>query len=161
MTRYEKDFVGIPATDVTPEGLDPNYRDGYQGMRMSAKDGQAAYGAHRLSHQRDLETAGGFGGVHGSNGLPHNRSVLPPAGHTGGVRPFSDPELMRDFDSRGQRFATDRYGTTPGDELHPADADKVEDWTLARPHEPDSRDRGVPPAGFSEGWARGPMPGSR
>jgi hypothetical protein len=161
MTRFDRDFEGIPASAVLTEGLDPNYRGGYRGMRMTASSGQAAYGAHRLSHIRDLETAGGFGGIHGPNELDDGGSLLPPGGHTGGVRPFSDAEMMRDFDSRGERYATDRYGPHPQESRAPSDSEGVEDWTLARPHEPDYGNRGMPPAGFSESWARGPMPGSR
>jgi len=65
MARYQTDFEGFPAAFGSPAGLDPNYRDGYRGMRMRGDGRQASYGAHRLARREDLETLGGFQGIYG------------------------------------------------------------------------------------------------
>ncbi len=159
MTDKDTEFAGIPATDVEPRGSDPNYGDGYQGMRMSAESGQAAYGAHRLIHHRDLETAGGFGGIHGSDNLPDANTIIPAEEKTGGVRPFGDPEMMRDFDTRGERFATDRFATSAeaGDPSALSnDSGEADTGGGEPPVDGDDTNRGLPAAGFSESWTRRP-----
>lgn len=46
-----------------PHPSDPNWADGhYHGNRMRGNEQQAAYGLHRLHHQRDLGGSGGFDG---------------------------------------------------------------------------------------------------
>lgn len=46
---------------------DPNWSAGqYHGMRMRPGGGQAAYGFHRLTHERDLLAHGGFHGIYGA-----------------------------------------------------------------------------------------------
>jgi hypothetical protein len=114
MTSYVREFMGIPAEESPPGRLDPNYRDGYHGLRMKSGPGQAAYGAYRFAHRADLGSAGGFEGVHGED-RPRRRLPPPdaaeksgiPEGRDGGVRSLGDPEFLRDFDSRGIRYSAD------------------------------------------------------
>ncbi|HUE97507.1 MAG TPA: hypothetical protein VMN39_12675 [Longimicrobiaceae bacterium] len=70
MARYEYEFKGITARFVEPEGMDPNYRGGYRGMRMQGREGRAPYGSHRLTHPIDMEEWGGFAGIHGGSPRP-------------------------------------------------------------------------------------------
>lgn len=113
MTRYIREFEGIPSEMTTPGGLDPNYRDGYQGMRMRTGPGQAAYGAYRFLHRAELGTVGGFEGIHGGRSLTPGQErllgvgdLVAPEDRDGAVVPTDDPEFLRDFDSRGIRFST-------------------------------------------------------
>ena len=160
MARYATDFEGIPGGFAAPTGMDPNYRDGYHGMRMRADPRQAAYGAHRRTRRSDLGTAGGFDGIHDA---PEFDWITPgPDGSPGGVRdPFTDDEFLRDFDARGQRYAPDPASSSTDRELPVRQA---RDWERPHgmdPHETGYSNRGMPPAGYGEGWARGPMRGAR
>lgn len=107
MTRYEREFEGISSDAVPPEGQDPNFRGGYHGMRMNARNGQAAYGAHRLVRRADLESMGGFTGIHGPDRSTAEQDRRRDAEGAGGVRRLDDPEFLKDFDSRGIRYAED------------------------------------------------------
>lgn len=158
MTRYERDFLGIPAGFGTPEGLDPNYLNGYLGMRMRAHERQAAYGDHRLTHRSDLAGAGGFDGIHPRRRLGRRRPTGRPQPVDGRVAdPFRDDQFLADFDARRTRYAGEPEGrlaldrTQRSARVQPAD----------RLYRGGYANRGIPPAGFSEGWARGPMRGSR
>lgn len=45
--------------------MDPNWRGGgYSGQRMDWRHGQAAYGFHRQTRERDLQGYGGFDGIY-------------------------------------------------------------------------------------------------
>jgi hypothetical protein len=161
MARYESEFEGIPGGFSAPTGMDPNYRDGYRGMRMQGEPGQAAYGLYRSLRSADLETAGGFEGIHDPTemgGLV--TGDIQPGG--GGVRdPFTDAGFLHDFDSRGQRFAADPPDTRADLEF-PLSSDVDRPGGEAEgPIDPDYGNRGIPPGGYSEGWARGPTRGGR
>ena len=160
MSRYSTDFEGIPGGFAAPTGMDPNYRDGYHGMRMHGDAGQAAYGAHRRAHRHDLETAGGFDGIHDAPEFDWVASE--PTTGLGGVRdPFTDEEFLRDFDSRGQRFAPDPQRRSSDRALPLRHGQDWEYPDETEPYNPRYSNRGMPPGGYGEGWARGPMRGAR
>ena len=109
MARYEKEFWGMPGEFTESRGLDPNYRDGYHGMRMVGGNGRAAYGAHRWAREGDLEREGGYRGA----GAWAKQSQSGPW-HPDDVRweerdrdrsPYDAHRAMHDFDSRDQAFA--------------------------------------------------------
>lgn len=161
MERYAKDFEGIPGGFATPEGLDPNFRDGYQGMRMAAGPGQAAYGAYRLTREADLGTWGGFGGIHVRAYRPRlSDAVIPLEGGGAVTDPFHAPRFISDFDARGYR-----YSPTPDSGERERTGEQLQRSRRSRStddlHNPEYSNHGRPPAGFGEGWARGPMRGSR
>lgn len=70
MPRYEDDYRGgsfrgfsMRPEPIERDSMDPNYRGGYQGMRMNpGAGGQAAYGRYRQLRERDLGGSGGFRG---------------------------------------------------------------------------------------------------
>lgn len=105
MTRYEREFEGISSDAIPAEGQDPNFRDGYHGMRMTGGNGQAAYGAHRLLRRDDLESMGGYTGIHGPDGSTPDEDRRRDERGGGGVHRLDDPEFLRDFDSRGIRYS--------------------------------------------------------
>lgn len=53
MASFKDDFIGISADPGEAQGSDPNFRNGYGGMRMTGRDGRAAYGAHRIRRAAD------------------------------------------------------------------------------------------------------------
>ncbi|MQA90519.1 MAG: hypothetical protein GEU90_09815 [Gemmatimonas sp.] len=157
MARYESEFDGMPALFTQPRGLDPNFRGGYGGMRMRDVWGRAAYGDYRLRHQYELETEGGYCGIHRGLGGPRTRT--PRAWEESGG--LVDPRVRRaieEFDARGPRYAG-----PPRQRRARYDMD-ISTPTRGRPHagyEPRYTNRGVTPGGYGVGWAYGAMPGSR
>lgn len=147
--RYVDEFAGIPAGFRRPGGQDPNYRDGYAGMRMGGGGGRAPYGAHRMWREHDLETAGGFHGAHdfhdGPNRLPDPRWEREGMGI---------PHLRR-LESGSRR---ERYG---GDLERRVQRRPEPGWAPDRGYRPGYTNRGLTEAGYGEGWARGPMRGAR
>lgn len=137
---------------------DPNYdENGYWGMRMRRGQDRAAYGWFRRDW--NLETFGGYGGIHGPPeyfGGPKGD----PAWELGGVSsPQRDIRVLRDFNATSPVFAGDGIA---GNRLLPSgDQTPVRSWERRAGFEGDYSDRGVVDAGYSEGWARGPMPGAR
>jgi hypothetical protein len=157
MARYESDFSGIGGGFGRPRGRDPNYRDGYQGMRMSGGRGRAAYGSHRMWRAEDLEDAGGFAGIHGGHPDRRQRGRDPQSGvHD----PFNDPAFLRQFNAYGPHSQGPRRGY--GHEMVRRDSYPAErSWSPPRLYRPGYTNRGITDAGYSEGWARGPMRGAR
>ncbi len=139
---------------------DPNYdENGYWGMRMRGSRGRAAYGWYRRDWADDLETAGGFGGIHGPSqyvGGPKGD----PAWEEGGISvPHRDIRVIRDFNSNSPMFDGD---ATPGNSLiSPQNQPPVRSWERRAGFRGMYSDRGLTDAGYSEGWARGPMRGAR
>lgn len=97
-----------PHAEPHPPGqsdqLDPNFGGGYHGLRMVSGGGRAAYGLLRVMHERDLESVGGFDGVHGGTG--RTRPALPPVE----TQPSSNAAsglFGRDFNARGPTYDGD------------------------------------------------------
>lgn len=155
MARYEYEFNGITARFVEPDGLDPNYRRGYGGMRMRGRDGRAPYGSHRLTHPIDLDGSGGFGGIHEERG--------------GAAREGWDwGEGQGHFGQRRQERLRSFNANSPGLEGgYASDRDRRErraperTWAVPRTYRPGYSNRGMPDPGYSEAWARFPMRGGR
>jgi hypothetical protein len=110
MSRYATEFGGLPNVGE-PRGMDPNYRGGYGGMRMGSGYGRAAYGEHRFLRSGDLESAGGFYGIHSGSGAdyrhPQERGAYDRGwSERGGVRDsYRDERLIRDFNDRSRAVA--------------------------------------------------------
>jgi hypothetical protein len=161
MARYETEYQGIPAAFAEARGLDPNYRDGYWGMRMTGGGGRAAYGMLRARLSQDLETAGGFGGIHGHSDRAQIRSRYGRE-ESGGVRdPFRDLDFIRDFNARspmydGDRRSGERYPAGPRDQIA-----HERSWSPNRTEDGHYGDRSISEGGYGEVWARGPMRGAR
>jgi hypothetical protein len=151
MARYEMDFVGTRAVFGEPRGLDPNYRGGYGGMRMRGGWGRAPYGAHRFARAADLETAGGYGGMYGGGSRPPRpRAEWEERGR---VRDsFRDRAMIEDFNAHSPGLA--RGG-------RPQAAGYGHELERGTRYRPEYSNRGTGPAGFGEGWGRGPMRGGR
>ena len=153
MARYEYEFSGIPARFVEPSGMDPNYRGGYRGMRMSGRDGRAPYGSHRIAHPGDMEGWGGFGGIH--------EGRVPTAGwdwgeghsHYGARR----TQLIREFNANSPALRRQ----SPSDEDRRQRQLPERDWAVPRNYRPGYSNRGLSDSGFGESWARFPMRGGR
>ena len=162
MARYETDFIGMPGLFRNPSGLDPNYSGGYGGMRMAGGGGRAAYGSHRLFHQRDLETEGGFRGIHGGAGRGGRQRFDPTWEVRGGVRDhYRDGGVLREFNANSPQFAgpiRGRYDREMGDRQRFL---PERQWSPPRTYRPGYSNRGMTDAGYSEGWAFGPMRGAR
>jgi len=167
MTRYQHEFMGIPAGSWTPRGMDPNYRGGYRGMRMRGDDRQAAYGWHRWTHEEDFAGSGGFLGRVDRPLRPSGEGGYrrPPAAYDrdwegGGVRDLRrDPRAMREFNANSPALHPEEgYG--------PA---RYDDFARRRGPLPghyhgerfDYANRGLSSGGYGEGWAWGPMRGAR
>lgn len=164
MARYEREFFGMPGEFRESRGLDPNYVDGYHGMRMGGGYGRAAYGSHRLMRERDLETEGGYYGTlrdPRSPGGAYDPRWMDPrwersdSGHS----PYDARRAIQDFNSHSPEFAGPpprlRYDAdVRGRDLEPS-------WGPQRSFRRGYTNRGITDAGYSEGWARGPMRGSR
>jgi hypothetical protein len=163
MARYIDEFVGISAGFRAPSGADPNYRDGYAGMRMIGGRGRAAYGAHRLSREEDLGTAGRFGGllVSGRGGIrPHSDPRWEESGGIGAS--YRDPRLLHDFNAHSPAYLDDDQRSRSGHGLERGRRYvRAPGWSPRRAYHPRYTNRGVTDAGYSEGWARGSMPGAR
>jgi hypothetical protein len=161
MARYEREFVGMPAEFRDSHGLDPNYRNGYHGMRMLGGYGRAAYGNHRLYHERDLEREGGFPGSRGAaRGFqPDDPRLYDPSwemrdrDHS----PYQARRAMHDFDSRSPMYADPKmrggYDAGYGGGPRPEPA-----WSPRRFVRPGHPDRGFTDAGYGEHWMRGWTP---
>ncbi len=139
---------------------DPNYDDGgYWGMRMRRSPGLAAYGWYRRDWSDDLETAGGFGGIHGPieyRGGPRGEASWEEGGV---VEADRDLRVIRDFNARSPMYEGD---ATTGNHLVLSDeTGSVRPWEVRGLYSGEYTDRGLTDAGFSEGWARGPVPGAR
>jgi hypothetical protein len=161
MARYEREFSGMPALFTSPRGLDPNFEDGYGGMRMSGGRGRAAYGAHRFGHRYDLETEGGFGGIHGGSAQRGYRRDPAWEAHGGVVDPYMGRRPLDDFNAMSPRYAGPRryrYDSGMDDRQRHLPEPR---WTPSRAYRSGYTNRGVTDAGYSEGWAFGPMRGSR
>ncbi len=162
MARYEKEFMGMPANFEGASGLDPNFGDYYRGMRMGSDGRRAAYGAHRLVRRQDLGTEGGFFGRFG--GRPGGARDYDPRWERDGMVHDSaeDPGLLHHYNANSPRFAEPH-----GDEEAHRRAERNEKmlpepaWMARRAYNPRYSNRGVSDAGYSEGWAHGPMRGAR
>lgn len=162
MSRYNREFMGISGHPERPGGADPNYRDGYSGVRMRGGPGQAAYGHYRWRHQGDL----GF-----ERGVPMHRygydyDLMPvDYGHArrmpngGGVHDVRyDDEFMRDFNAesplfRGGSWRQRRGGGAPGEQ-----SGRTPPYDTG--YRPQYGQRGMSSSGYSQPWARGPMRGN-
>jgi hypothetical protein len=167
MTRYQRDFAGIRGAGEA-RGMDPNFRNGYGGMRMGGGNGRAPYGAYRWDRARDLETWGGFEGWgpdgRGRGGAGRGRPEFhPDVEQRGGLRsPYGDERILREFNTRSPELSRNRGRTRYGGEMEPRERGPVDrPWSPQRDFRPEYSNRGVTDAGYSEGWARGPMPGAR
>lgn len=155
MARYFDDYRGIVGHDLPPRGMDPNYSGPYGGMRMSAGRYQAEYGRYRARHPDEFGPPEAF--VHGGRGGYAPVPERTRGRGDGGVRNLRyDRELLHDFNANSP--ALQRRGRYDREQRRPLPRG-VSPW--ARPGRPDYADRGVPQAGYGEGWAWGPMPGSR
>lgn len=158
MARYAYDYQGIPARLRYDNGMDPNFRGGYRGMRMTGGDWQAAYGRHRLHHAGDLETAGGFYGRGLRGEYPRMRERLPEETAGGGTRDRRyDRDLLRQFNANSVRLR----GEGRGSEERGAEGREVDRPRRQRGgNEFGYTNRGLSESGYSQGWARGPMRGA-
>lgn len=187
MPRYVTDYQGISGQPERGEGMDPNHRNGYHGMRMRAHPGQAAYGWHRWTHEADLETHGGYGGrqLSGSYDRDHRSAdrgsrydlELHHAGrgrspwpidddhlHAGGVRDLRyDDELLREFNADSIRFRNEgRYRGRGGSgrprlESGGRGGRSAYDHGFRRGY----GNRGMSDGGYTDPWTWGPMRGAR
>jgi hypothetical protein len=169
MPRYAHDYQGISARDARPRGLDPNHRDGYQGMRVRGGRGQAPYGAYRFTHAGDFEGSGGYqgryaGDLEGGSGRQrggYDRLLRASGtGGGGGVHDWRyDTEYLRQFNSESPRFRQDgRWGRSgrgsgSGEGARPSGYDGGFRWDYAN--------RGMSRGGYTDSWTWGPMRGSR
>ena len=166
MARYVDDFQGIIGHDLPGRGMDPNYRGAYGGMRMAGGGYQAAYGRYRLGHAEDFGGSGGFRGRYGGAtgpGIGRPRGGGPGRYDRewsgGGVRNIRyDRELLHEFNANSP--ALRRGGRYDMEHLRPLPRG-VAPWSRGRGERPDYSNRGVSDAGYSEGWAWGPMRGAR
>lgn len=169
MARYVDDYRGIIGHDVPGRGMDPNYRGGYEGMRMRGGPSQAEYGWYRALHPGDFAGAGGSGGFgprRGPLGLPPAEARMGPTRGPqgphgwgeGGVRNSRyDRELLHDFNANSPALARER-GRYDLEQRRPLPRG-VSPWRTA--NRPGYSNRGMSDAGYSEGWAWGPMRGAR
>lgn len=169
MARYVDDYQGIVGHDVPPRGMDPNFRGVYGGMRMRGGRGQAEYGRYRLQHPEDFGGSGGFAGRYGAHGVaPGRRREVPRepgVGYgrewgSGGVREIRyDRELLHDFNANSPALEPRRgpYDVDTRSRLRRG----VAPWSRGPGGHPWYSNRGISDAGYSEGWAWGPMRGSR
>ncbi|MEX2571150.1 MAG: hypothetical protein WD737_07570 [Gemmatimonadota bacterium] len=163
MARYEREFMGIPAEFTEARGMDPNHSGHYRGMRMGSGQGRAAYGAHRLVHERDLGTEGGFAGLHGRSDDARARPFDPRWNDHGGVGdPSRRGRLLHDFNANSPMYARPSPRPRYGRELERRERFLLERaWLPSRQYRPGYSNRGMTEGGYSEGWARGPMRGAR
>jgi len=162
MERYEDEFMGIPGGFAEARGLDPNYRDGYGGMRMRGGNGRAAYGDHRLMRAQDLETEGGFGGIHPIRDDGYLERIAGRWEDEGGVGdPFANPRLLRDFNAHSPEYGPPRPFRYDQEMEGSQRRMRERDWSPRRAYREGYTNRGVTDAGYSEGWAYGPMRGAR
>lgn len=54
MARYIYDYQGMYGVPLPTDGMDPNFRGGYHGLRMEGGPRVAAYGEYRARHRSDL-----------------------------------------------------------------------------------------------------------
>jgi hypothetical protein len=172
MASYESDYGDIRAAGGAPRGLDPNYRGGYGGMRMRGSQHQAPYGFYRQHHTAELEHLES----HGRRPGPYDRELAPPRTRPdhptrydretppdGAVHDWRErPDAIRHYNANspilrdgGRR--EDHQVASAGRELRRG---RQPYGTDGRPRG-DYGNRGLSGSGFSEPWARGPMPGSR
>lgn len=166
MARYSHEFMGIRGDPRDTRGMDPNYRGGYRGMRMHGYDDQAAYGWHRWTHDEDFEGSGGYMGRSNpperamyEGGYRRPRGAYDRGWGGGGAR---DPRFVRDFNANSPVV---RYG---GDYDRPRYGEEFRRRNAPQPRPGhfqgerfDYANRGINSGGHSEGWAWGPMRGSR
>jgi hypothetical protein len=165
MARYVDEYQGIYGDMYRTDGMDPNYRGGeYRGQRMrgAGGSGPAPYGLYRLRHADDLGTEGGFPGLQRIVGYDadHRRLGRPRelAGReTGGVRDPRDPELLRQFNAHSPALRAGEWAERRGEDFqrggHPTAPDET--------YRPGYGEPGKGEGGYTDAWARGPMPGSR
>jgi hypothetical protein len=172
MPRYSSDYGGIPANPSENRGMDPNHRNGYQGMRMYGGPRQAAYGWHRWTHERDLETSGGFHGRHeGTPGESRGQFGRPRYDQDhrggGGVHDLRhETRYLRDYNADSIRFREEgsRAGERQQRERSNRDAvagDRVRrrgyDTGFSRGY----GNRGLSDGGYSESWTPSSARGRR
>jgi len=156
MSEQIEEFVGIAAVFREPTGLDPNFDGGYRGMRMGAGWGRAAYGAHRRDREWDLESVGGFGGIHPSSGPPVGEQRWEEHGRVAPA--FDEPGLLRDFNAASPALES----TSEAGALERREKVLPErPWMPQGVAQPGYGNRGLAPGGYSEAWARWPMRGGR
>lgn len=159
MARYVDDYQGISGHPTRPRGLDPNYREGYGGLRMQGGWGQAEYGRYRFVHEDEMGDREwhGFGQRRGLYAGDLDRGyervrMNPESGRRGGgVRDLRrDRRALREFNASSPSLGDDRG----------YDVDRPR-----RSHDQRYRfgyaNRGLPSGGYGEGWAWGPMRGAR
>lgn len=172
MPRYQDDFGGITGNPGRGRGMDPNHREGYQGMRMHATHGQSAYGWHRWTHPLDFESSGGFIGRYAGDYHDRPRRISPQAGREfdtrggGGVYDMvREPEHLRMYNAESIRFRDEGRGARGGAGRY---ANDYRGAGLPRGRSGyDNRflrgytNRGRNEAGYTESWTWGPMRGAR
>lgn len=163
MARYTDEYEGITGGFRQPRGMDPNFRGGYQGMRMGGGPNQAEYGRYRMRHPGDFQGSGGYQGGYGAYYTGEGGRYAAdyrPEWHGGGLRdPRYDRGLMHDFNANSPmlRSYRGRYGRDMERPRHAGEAP----GSTHQGYDPRYANRGVSSSGFSEGWARGPMRGAR
>jgi hypothetical protein len=138
MARYDHWYEGISARPEPPRGMDPNYRDGYRGMRMQGGPWQAEYGRYREYHQDSLDFRRGSP----VSGYGDDYELTPT---------LYDPQSGLDDGSGYVRYEPDlRGGRDPQRGPGPVPGYRFGYGS-----------RGLNAGGYSPGWAFGPMRGSR
>jgi len=160
MNRDDEEYTGgIPANfpaKLQGEGLDPNHRDGYLGMRVEGKEWQSEYARYRAEHSQDLGGYGGFWGLEEpSRRSPRDYTAGPgsSAAAGGGVQDSAaDLEYLKDFNSESPALeAAPEPSTEQNPPVHPFG------------YNPSYANGGLA-GGFSQGWLgatakpRGPSP---
>lgn len=159
MDRDDEEFTGgIPANFSAKrpgEGLDPNHRDGYLGMRTEGREWQSEYARYRAHHRDDLGGYGGFWGLEEpSRRAPSDYGAGPgsSAAEGGGVQDsFADLEYLKDFNAESPALAESAAPLEPQAPAQPFGMN------------PTYANRGLT-GGFSQGWLgatakpRGPSP---
>lgn len=159
MHRDDEEYTGgIPANFTANrqgEGLDPNHRNGYMGMRTEGGPWQSGYARYRAHHSDDLGGYGGFWGLEEpSRRAPTDYGAGPgsSAAEGGGVQDSAaDLEYLKDFNSESPALAEPRVPTEENPPAHPFGMN------------PGYANRGLA-GGYSQGWLgatakpRGPSP---
>lgn len=154
MARYAEQFVGMRARFSRPEGSDPNYRGGYNGMRMEGPPGRARYGSHRRMHQRDLGGFDGYSGIHSGRPSQGYQVDYDRRGYMG--YPNRGPRLIGEFNSRSRALEIGEGDRGYGRDFSP----RYRPDPQRGRYRPSYANRGMGEAGFSEDW--GPFrPGIR
>jgi hypothetical protein len=159
MYRDDEEYTGdIPANFSTQrpgEGLDPNHRGGYMGMRTEGGAWQSEYARYRAHHSDDLGGYGGFWGLEEPSRRPpvdYGAGSGSTAAEGGGVQDsFADLEYLKDFNADSPALAEPAAPMEPQAPSAPFGIN------------PGYANRGLA-GGYSQGWLgatakpRGPSP---